>query len=331
MSHGAIRAAQAAGASNWFHDLTGFSESAGAIKKNLTLEGTTLHSKANGRSFQVGQLRTPSLGELRTACDTVDLPAGQLRVTEVLADAGALHADPANAGAFFQVASQFNLLEMVSPSVLPESGVTQYQGDKTQGPACAMACGAGTIFRNWLVEVNGKPGQRKKRQLDMLADVGADLDNRNDRLWKMRNGYALATGSGLTDLPEVHDQLRIGIQANTEVTLGDAGHLVTQAYCSALPVAYTSGVSTTALEPLARMILNSSYEATIAAARLHHAAGGSPLVYLTLIGGGVFGNETAWIVHAMQRTFAIHHDAPLDVRIVSYRASNPDIASVLTG
>jgi len=57
-----------------------------------------------------------------------------------------MHADSANAGAIFQVASQFNLLEMVSDNVTPEQGVTRYERDATQGPACAIAAGAGTIY-----------------------------------------------------------------------------------------------------------------------------------------------------------------------------------------
>ena len=49
---------------------------------------------------------------------------------------------PENAGALFQVASQLNLLEMTGPEVTPEDGVTIYQDDRTQGPACAIAAGA---------------------------------------------------------------------------------------------------------------------------------------------------------------------------------------------
>lgn len=40
----------------------------------------------------------------------------------VVGDVRALHADPAYAGALFQVASQFNLLEMVFERVTPERG-----------------------------------------------------------------------------------------------------------------------------------------------------------------------------------------------------------------
>jgi hypothetical protein len=52
----------------------------------------------------------------------------------VIADARDLHADPAAAGATFQVASQFNMLEMTSPKIIPEAGVARYELDPTQGP-----------------------------------------------------------------------------------------------------------------------------------------------------------------------------------------------------
>ena len=51
---------------------------------------------------------------------------------------------PEYEGALFQVASQFNALEMISPTVTPEEGATRYEHDRTQGPACAMAAGAAT-------------------------------------------------------------------------------------------------------------------------------------------------------------------------------------------
>lgn len=47
-------------------------------------------------------------------------------------------------GSVSQVASQFNCLEFIKPSVTPEKGVTIYADDYTQGPSCAISCGAGT-------------------------------------------------------------------------------------------------------------------------------------------------------------------------------------------
>lgn len=43
----------------------------------------------------------------------------------------------------------------------------------TQGPAYAIAAGAGTIYRNYLAVVNGQVGQSADTQIDCLADIGA--------------------------------------------------------------------------------------------------------------------------------------------------------------
>src|SRR4029450_2450506 len=135
---------------------------------------------------------------------------GHLSVREVVADVQALHADVANAGSLFQVASQFNLLEMVTPRVTPEHGVGIYENDHTQGPACAIAAGSGTIYRNYFAIVNGRTGQSVGNQIDCLADIGAALGNSVNRLWEMRNGYALASESGLL---EISSQLRASSEA----------------------------------------------------------------------------------------------------------------------
>jgi hypothetical protein len=59
--------------------------------------------------------------------------------TVVTGDVWRMHLLPENAGALFQLASQFNLLEMTGPEVTPENGVvTIYQHDHTQGPACVI-------------------------------------------------------------------------------------------------------------------------------------------------------------------------------------------------
>ena len=52
---------------SWFSDLVGFSESHAAVHANLTVAGTLMTSAANGRTFGIGTLTTPSLKELRAA------------------------------------------------------------------------------------------------------------------------------------------------------------------------------------------------------------------------------------------------------------------------
>ena len=290
---------------DWFEKLTGFSESSYAeTRARLRVAEGRLHSLVNGAHYGVGRLSLISLADLRAQTADAGRTAGRLTAGIVVGDVRRLHHDAGNAGALFQVASQFNLLEMVSPEVTPEHGVTRYQHDRTQGPACAIAAGAATIYRNYFAPVGDAEGQTAQRQLDGLADIGealcASLGTEVDRLWQMRNGYALATKAGLaaishhltacddTALDRLRGLLRIGLHSHVEVTDApgpDRPH-VSQAFCSALPVSY--GVTSPDWESFARLVLEAAYEATFHAAVLNAAAGGSNRVFLTLLGGGAY-------------------------------------------
>ena len=317
----------------WFEVLTGFREmSPSQVRKNIIVDGETLTSHINGKVMACGRLETPSLAELRERVHTGGRGGGKISVREVVADVQALHADVSNDGSLFQVASQFNLLEMVSPNVTPEHGVGIYENDHTQGPACAIAAGAGTIYRNYFAPVNGQIGQSESNQIDCLADLGRGLGNSDNRLWQMRNGFALVSRSGLIEisnrlrassedeLDELRKLLRIGIQWNTQVTLKDYTHRVSQAYCSALPVAY-SDHSPDLWEDFARLVLEASYEATICTAILNGRSTGNNRVFLTLLGGGAFGNETNWITEGVKRALKLYEDWNIEVAIVSYGVS----------
>ncbi len=325
---------------NWFSRLMGFPEhSPESVRENVALDGHRLTSLVTGQSFQFGRLETPSLAELRCQLAEANLDKGKLQVEEVVGDARQLHADSANEGAVFQVASQFNLLEMTHYSVSPEQGIGRYQHDPTQGPACAIACGAGTIYRNYFVPLEGQVGQTMEKQIDCLAEIGKALGNENDRLWRMKNGYALPTATGLADIaaqlqcmPEeqldcLRQKLRIGVQHDTQVTLLGSNHLVTQVYCSALPVSYSEHPPVQ-WEPFARLVLEASYEATLAVAALRTAAAGNSggnckTLYLTYLGGGAFGNHQSWITDAMHRACLRFQDYDLNVKLVSHGAPNP--------
>lgn len=320
---------------SWFQSLTGIRESSpDAVRAKLLVDGERLTSLANGGSFVWGRLETPSLAELRSRVGSCGRPNGRLAIREVVANVQDLHADESNRGALFQVASQFNLLEMVHPSVTPEQGVGIYETDRTQGPACAIACGAGTIYRNYLVDVNGRPGQSADNQIDCLVDLGLALGNAENRLWKMRNGYALPSHEALVEiskrlqaaseaeLDELRARLRVGIQWNTQVTIRGCQHIVTQVFGSALPVAYSRHASAP-WEDFARLILDASYEATICAAILNTQSSKSDRVFVTLLGGGAFGNDTDWILSGIRRALSQYKDWNLDVAIVSYGDSKP--------
>ncbi len=328
----------------WFAALTGFPERSWAdTRAQLEVDGQTLRSRANGRAFGIGTLETPSLAELRQRVAEVrGRIAGRLRVSTVAADVTALHRDVASRDATFQVASQFNLLEMTGPGVTPEDGVTRYASDRTQGPACAIAAGAATIYRNYFAPVDGHEGQTATRQIDCLRDLGHALHERDcphsgrgqtfEPAWTMRNGYALCTEAGLaritaqlaamsaSERDALCNLLRVGVHADVEVTASvDADarvpHQVTQVFCSALPVAYTP-VPSARWEAFATLVLEGAYEATLLAAALTAARTACPLVFLTRLGGGAFGNDPAWIDAAMARAFDSVRDVALDVRVV---------------
>ena len=106
----------------WFEELTGFTEeSPQQVRTNITVKGNALKSLVNGKVLVCGELETPSLAELRERVRSSEYKVGQISVREVVANVQHLHKDESNAGSLFQVASQFNLLEMVSPSVTPET------------------------------------------------------------------------------------------------------------------------------------------------------------------------------------------------------------------
>lgn len=301
---------------SWFEQITGFEEQGYAhARARLQVQDGCLVSTHSQRRARVGRLEMPTLGQLRASVAALVAPAGArtLALEHLRGDVRALHADPANAQALFQVASQFNLLEMVGPGVTPEDGVTRYQHDPTQGPACAMAAGAATIYRNYLMPVGGHIGQTAQRQVDCLADLGNQLGNGNDRLWAMRNGYPMFTREGVAGIDArlagygteqreaLKAHLRIGLHWQVEVTDVPApGHLVSQALCSALPVAYQRHRQPLLWQRFASLVLEAAYEATLLAAVLNQARTGCPLVYLTRLGGGAFGNDPAWIDAAIE-------------------------------
>jgi hypothetical protein len=227
-------------AADWFEQLTGFRETSWHdTRARLVLDGRHLVSQVDGRRLDIGDFEMASLQTLRQrARQSLAWGTGRLRLSVVRGDVRDLHTDPDNAGALFQVASQFNMLEMVSPHVSPEDGITRYALDRTQGPACAMAAGGATLYRNHFVEIDGKTGhgQTRERQLDGLRDVGAVLSLAVgvpvESLWSLRNGYALCSAEGLQQInalltragPEALDHLRallrVGVHRQADVTWG---------------------------------------------------------------------------------------------------------------
>jgi hypothetical protein len=134
---------------------------------------------------------------------------------------------------------------------------------------------------------------------------------------------------GLDDLDALRARLRIGVQTDVEVTdaPGEQRPRVSQAFCSALPVAYTQ-VPAPHWRAFASLVLEAAYEATMWNAVLNAKRGVSNIVLLTFLGGGAFGNEDEWILGAMRRGLEQVSAFNLEARIVCYRAPSQTVLSL---
>ena len=211
------------------------------------------------RYYYVGHSEDLSVDDLRKMNEGLSLsPTGGMKFRTVWGDVYRfIHDEKCTStidygGAVFQAASQFNALEMVSPDVKPSHGIRIYDGDPTQGPACACACPPAVHHRNWVLT------QHDDSQID-LAHLIKDLFP--EGTFYSKNGYLFLTEEGKgqiehtfrnhddrTELLEnIQKQYKVFVQWDTAIsgqsqpTQSNKDVLkVGQVYLSALPVAYDS-------------------------------------------------------------------------------------------
>ena len=317
---------------HWFSECTGFPEDGAYAEIQSRLRALAVQRPGWLGRYRHGELSMPSSENLLVQIPTPDTAGNSLRVTLEQGDVVTRMQEPTNAGCVFQVASQCNLLEMVHPGVTPEDGVTHYLWDHTQGPACAMATPAATIWRNYLVPHGGREGQQWDHQLDttkaMRKVLACAMEVDPEQAWTMQNGYVMATSEQIARIdaalqdPTVWDAafkaLCMGWATHAQVA--GAEHTVHLALCAALPLAYQQEAEPERWHRWASLVLEASYTLTLAAAWKIRA----PRVYLTRLGGGAFGNESVWINAAMANVFARFSSVPLHVVLLCFHAPQPE-------
>ena len=71
---------------------------------------------------------------------------------------------------------------------------------------------------------------------------------------------------------------------------------------------------------MATLVLEAAYEGTLLAAAIEKAKGtGTGRVWLTFIGGGVFGNRHSWIKSAIETALGRTKNLGLEVKICHFR------------
>ena len=326
---------------SWFGNVFGFDET---DYPNTTQELNAIYNKETNtiNNFDIGNFHCMSIDDIRKliADQSPNFVIGNTKCGHIVADVGALHKDIKYKNAMFQVASQLNLLEFAGPNSTPEMGITIYQNDRTQGPICAMNCAAATAYRNYLIPMkNGTIGQTADNQINCMEDMEkylSILSNKKEPYWTVKNGYIDSTSEKLTDLNKFlknmdsvqlarfRSLLKVGIHFNTSVTSISEKRLVSQIFCSAASVSY-SRCSSELWEPLARIILEGAYEATLLSGVLNNIINGknTPIV-LTQLGGGAFGNKNEWIIDAIKRSLKIMEHYGLNVQICHYGQIDKD-------
>eukprot|EP00892_Ulva_mutabilis_P008081 jgi/Ulvmu1/5645/UM231_0008.1 len=215
----------------WFERLFGFAETGyDATRSKFELRANKLIVKSTDESWTVGCFSPPSLQELRSITNHLSSEACGLQMSMAVGDVTQLLCAVENRRATFQVASQLNCLEFVHPDVAPEDGITGYSSDKTQGPACSIACGPATVYRNYFAPVTSRSGASELGQTTF-----AQINNADDLLLacgaadagiSFQSGYMQATDASLrvfndclatTDRDALLGKLKIGVHSDVQV------------------------------------------------------------------------------------------------------------------
>ena len=282
-------------------------------------ERLVLRSKVNGREFYVGEFETPTVGKLRNEATGFEDKA---TFQHLSGNAMTLHRDPRmRVGVSSCISVQLSRDDWTD---VVDRRITRYASDRTQGPACAISCPAGTLYRNYFWKGAGQA----KTQINTLDGIEKILSK---KYWHMSNGYAMPISR--TSMREFNERLpsldreqlvnalKVGVHWSTEVEsrVAKENHRVCQVFASACPVAYSKSTTSKDWTPFARIVLEGLYVATLSVGALIAKKENRRVkVFLTAVGGGAFGNRTMWIADAMSKALKQFRDAPIDVFLVHY-------------
>ena len=305
-------------ASTWLADLCGEPEP--ELQQNISYDSDTGELITPKATFNAGTFTTHALSDLLSDAKLKLRLLGlkkngqnypQVTVVQGVDVGAAILA--AKQGAIFQVASQFNCLEMLHPGVSPSDGITNYTLDPTQGPRAVLACAPGLIVRNhYYPETN------------LLEDMRLEC----------QNGYLL-WGKHPEDILTHLDvnKVKIGVMANTTVagvTLKEGQWIqhqqdktITQIFTAAAPVnCYANSGDITTQLKIAKLLIKTQYLAILAYAirditsQLYKV----PPIHLTLLGAGAFGVPLAVVVEALTEALR-YFSHPLPVVLHCYHKS----------
>jgi hypothetical protein len=230
---------------------------------------------------------------------------GGMSFETVVCDVRAVQLDPKNNGDTVQVASNFHSLEQMDAHTSPEDTyLSDYTNDLTQGPFAVLQAPADLIFRRYLLPFQGPFSHDALDRGEWLLDMLCKLRGDPYRVKLTWGGWAdlgdspLKT-SGLSpeQVADVSRNTASAVVMEAQITHDAAGRMVNpegdqrvnQVLCSTLDCNLHDSPSWS----LAFLI--AAYINTLEVAMMSK----SKKVFLTLIGGGVFGNPVSLIATAI--------------------------------
>jgi hypothetical protein len=318
---------------DWFQHLFGFRESVTSVYSHLSVVDHADHSeiisRVNGRHFRADKFSVRNLSSFPAL---QPIGGGTLNVLrghgadDHRVNALSAQSLPENDGATFQAASNFNCLELMSAEQTAADGVTGYVFDNTQGPALALAAGPAAVYRNYFVKhADGREGQLD-HEIELLA--------RSPLRPFVKHGYPQIDRAASERLAWYNwsdlSQFAVGVHEGCEITTtisgggyadAPAGRITHQVFAAALNFARDVVMTDSTLE-VARALLAGEYRATVIAAwelsLRHPDRAGSKRLYLTFLGGGVFGNPRNVICEAISGCADLIVQSGLQVYVVCF-------------
>ena len=262
---------------NWFEQILGFNE------KDFHY---TINEIPKDIIPKMGEFEILSLGELKEEFKKnkknrntnlllhIKYRDGYTNINQF--DTSALQFNCSHSNALFQVASNFNCLEIPRADYNPFNGyyITNKMSDNTQGPSAAGGCAFGSILR--LI-------QHKEKPINLLEDTPLIVNN--GKVKYSENKHFKEFDSDLIKIG-LHKNVRACFLRSNEFKYNKDGPVINQIYTS------TCINSNNNVNDLSVKLLQAAYEATYLAAIITQA----PEIVLTLIGGGVFNNSHQSII-----------------------------------
>lgn len=319
-------------------------------KKTIDGKPQFIVHSLDGNEYQAGFFTTPTIITLEEQAAKLAKPGnGRFNIVIGTAtgmnsphrktvDVGSLQANPDNRDAVFQVASNFSALEPTGPHHYPESGITNYIYDYTQGPFASISAAPGLFYRMYGIFYDSaeKPIEWRQTQGHQIELLGGDGKySQLKKIFPITNGYVdyvtYPESVNLELTNKDKDEIRIGYHRDIQITygftMGDKQYdidskeqTVNQVFTAAidfgsLNIGYKNHPK---VIERAQALLDAAYAGTLLVA----ATNKKKKVFLTLIGGGVFGNDISWISSAIAKNKEFIKDSGLDITLIIYNYSS---------